>query len=70
VAAVFPDRVRGPIEDDHTPFVAAGLPAIDLIDFDYAPFHTRRDDLSAVSERSLDAAGEALVELLRGERRQ
>jgi glutaminyl-peptide cyclotransferase len=70
VAGVFPDRVRGPIEDDHTPFAAAGLPAIDLIDFDYAPFHTRGDDLSAVSERSLDAAGEALVELLRSERRQ
>ncbi|MDX6674528.1 MAG: glutaminyl-peptide cyclotransferase [Solirubrobacteraceae bacterium] len=70
VGGVFPDRVRGPIEDDHTPFAAAGLPAIDLIDFDYASFHTRGDDLSAVSERSLDAAGEALVELLRSERRQ
>ena len=65
VGSVFPDRVRGAIEDDHTPFAAAGLPAIDLIDFDYPPFHTRRDNLGAVSERSLDAAGEALVELLR-----
>jgi hypothetical protein len=70
VAGVFPDRVRGAIEDDHTPFAAAGLPAIDLIDFDYPPFHTRGDDVSAVSERSLDAAGEALVELLRTERRR
>jgi peptidase M28-like protein len=68
VASVFPNRVRGGIEDDHTPFAAAGLPAIDLIDFDYPPFHTRRDNLAAVSERSLDAAGEALVELLRRER--
>ena len=70
VAGVFPDRVRGAIEDDHTPFAAAGLPAIDLIDFDYPPFHTRGDDVSAVSERSLDATGEALVELLRAERRR
>jgi hypothetical protein len=69
VASVFPNRVRGGIEDDHTPFVAAGLPAIDLIDFDYPPFHTRGDNLGAVSERSLDASGEALVELLRSERR-
>ena len=61
-------RVRGRIEDDHTPFVAAGLPAIDLIDFDYPGFHTRRDNLGAVSQRSLDAAGEALVELVRRER--
>jgi Zn-dependent M28 family amino/carboxypeptidase len=70
VAGVFPNRVRGAIEDDHTPFAAAGLPAIDLIDFDYPPFHTRGDAVSAVSERSLDAAGEALVELLRSERRR
>lgn len=70
VAGVFPNRVRGPIDDDHTPFAAAGLAAIDLIDFDYPPFHTPGDDLSAVSERSLDAAGEALVELLRSERRK
>ena len=40
-------------------------PAIDLIDFDYPPFHTVRDDLSAVSARSLDATGETLVVLLR-----
>jgi acetylornithine deacetylase/succinyl-diaminopimelate desuccinylase-like protein len=70
VAGVFPNRVRGAIEDDHTPFAAAGLPAIDLIDFDYAPFHTRGDDASAVSQPSLDAAGEALVELLQRERRR
>ncbi len=69
VVSLFPNRVRGGIEDDHTPFAAAGLPAIDLIDFDYPPFHTRRDNLGAVSERSLDAAGEALVELVRAERR-
>jgi glutaminyl-peptide cyclotransferase len=69
VGSIFPNRVRGGIEDDHTPFAAAGLPAIDLIDFDYPPFHTRRDNLDAVSERSLDAAGEALVELLRSERK-
>jgi len=70
VGSVFPNRVRGEIEDDHTPFAAAGLPAIDLIDFDFPPFHTRRDNLGAVSQRSLDAAGEALVELLRSERRR
>jgi hypothetical protein len=70
VATVFPNRVRGAIEDDHTPFAVAALPAIDLIDFDYPPFHTRGDNLTAVSERSLDAAGEALVELLRSERRR
>ena len=62
--------MRGTIDDDHTPFVAAGVSAIDLIDFDYPPFHTRGDNLGAVSERSLDASGEALVELLRSERKR
>src|SRR5436309_4796221 len=31
------DGTTGPIEDDHTPFLEAGVPAVDLIDFDYGP---------------------------------
>jgi hypothetical protein len=65
VGAVFPDRTGGAVLDDHTPFVAAGVPSIDLIDFDFPCWHQRCDDLSAVSERSLDASGEAVVQLLR-----
>lgn len=52
------------IFDDHTPFIKAGVPAVDLIDFDYGPgpspgawWHTRRDDLSHVCARSLGAVG-------------
>ncbi len=26
-----------PVGDDHTPFLKAGIPALDLIDFDYGP---------------------------------
>lgn len=65
VGAVFPDRVVGEILDDHTPFARAGIPAIDLIDFDYVCFHRRCDRLDQIDVRSLDATGEALVELLR-----
>ncbi|MBA2255703.1 MAG: hypothetical protein H0W05_00675, partial [Thermoleophilaceae bacterium] len=43
----------------------AGIPAIDLIDFDFDCFHEPCDDLSAVSPESLDAAGESVLELLR-----
>jgi glutaminyl-peptide cyclotransferase len=50
--------------DDHTAFIEAGIPAVDLIDFDYGPgpspgawWHTRRDDLSHVCARSLGAVG-------------
>ena len=61
---------RGRILDDHTPFADRGVPAIDLIDFDYPPFHTPEDTLDKVSARSLDRAGEALVEMLRRVARQ
>jgi glutaminyl-peptide cyclotransferase len=45
------------------PFLRAGVPAIDLIDFDFPCWHRPCDDLSAVSPRSLDAVGETMVEL-------
>ena len=67
VGATFPNAVTsGEVLDDHTPFARAGVPSIDLIDFDFACFHLVCDDLSVVSQRSLDAVGEAVLELLRG----
>lgn len=65
VESVFPDRTGPAILDDHTPFLERGIPAIDLIDFDFPAWHTTRDSLAAVSPRSLDATGSALVVLLR-----
>src|SRR5690606_18481620 len=65
VGAVFPDRTVGQIYDDHTPFTRAGIPAVDLIDFAYPCFHRACDTLDKVHRASLDAVGEALVELLR-----
>ncbi len=61
---VFPPETQSPVVDDHTPFLEAGIPAIDLIDFDFDCFHEQCDDLSAVSPESLDAAGESVLELL------
>lgn len=46
--------------DDHTPFVQAGLPAIDIIDFDYPYWHTIQDTPDKVSAESLQAVGETL----------
>ena len=66
VGAVFTARTGAEIEDDHTPFLAAGIPAVDLIDWPYRYWHTRRDTIDKLSPRSLDAAGEAVLELLRG----
>jgi hypothetical protein len=64
-ASVFPPRRGIAITDDHTPFLRAGVPAIDLIDWDYAVKNTARDRLAHVSERSLDAVGETVLELVR-----
>jgi glutaminyl-peptide cyclotransferase len=64
-AAVFPDRTQASILDDHYPFRQRGVPSIDLIDFDYACWHRKCDNLSRVSKRSLDAVGETVYELLR-----
>ena len=65
VLRAFPDRTAIPITDDHTAFTRAGIPAIDLIDFDYPWRDTVRDTVDKVSPRSLNVAGEAVAELLR-----
>jgi len=61
----FPPGVIGEVTDDHTPFTERGIPAVDLIDFTFPCWHKTCDDLSAVSERSLDLSGEAVLELMR-----
>ncbi len=64
-AEAFPDVLSGEVTDDHTPFTRRGIPAIDLIDFTFPCWHKTCDNLSAVSERSLDLSGEAVLELMR-----
>jgi peptidase M28-like protein len=46
--------------DDHTPFLEAGIPAVDIIDFDYPYWHTVQDTPDKVSAESLHAVGETL----------
>ncbi len=48
------------ILDDHTPFIEAGIPAVDLIDFDYPYWHTVQDTPDKVSAESLEAVGRTL----------
>lgn len=62
---------RPPVLDDHVPFAEAGVPALDLVDFDYGPgpapgawWHTRADRLSRVCADSLEAVGEAMLRAL------
>lgn len=46
--------------DDHTPFVEVGIPAVDIIDFDYPYWHTVQDTPDKVSAESLQVVGETL----------
>lgn len=52
------------IEDDHQPFLEAGVPAVDIIDLDYPQWHTPLDTLDAVSARSLQVVGDVLLAAL------
>ena len=63
--AVFPASIQGGVLDDHLPFRRLGVRSIDLIDFDFPCWHRTCDDLSAVSEHSVDAVGETMYELLK-----
>jgi Zn-dependent M28 family amino/carboxypeptidase len=49
------------ILDDHTAFLVAGIPAVDIIDFDYQFWHTTEDTLDKVSPRSLQVVGDTLL---------
>ena len=64
--ALFPARATGGVLDDHIPFKRQGVRSIDLIDFDFPCLHRTCDNMSAVSERSVDAVGETMYEFLMG----
>jgi Zn-dependent M28 family amino/carboxypeptidase len=49
------------ILDDHTPFLQAGIPAVDIIDFDYPYWHTTEDTIDKISAQSLQVVGETLL---------
>ena len=52
--------------DDHTPFLEAGIPAVDIIDFDYPYWHTTQDTPDKVSAESLQAVGDTLLNWVTG----
>ncbi len=54
----FPDFTKWTITDDHDTFNAHGIPAVDLIDFDYAFWHTLGDTPDKCSPDSLKAIGD------------
>jgi glutaminyl-peptide cyclotransferase len=59
-------NITGAFEDDHVPFLAAGVPSVDIIDLNnYARYwHTAQDDLDHVSEKSLKIVGDVVLAAL------
>jgi len=53
-----------PIEDDHMPFLEAGVPSVDIIDLEYGAWHTAGDTLEAVSARSMQIVGDVVLAAL------
>jgi glutaminyl-peptide cyclotransferase len=50
------------MEDDHMPFIKLGVPSLDLIDFDYDPWHKDSDTMDKLSPKSLDIVGTVVLE--------
>jgi len=57
---VFIKEFKHSMIDDHTPFLEAGVPAVDMIDFDYPFWHTTADTVDKVSPDSLEMVGKTL----------
>jgi glutaminyl-peptide cyclotransferase len=57
---------RHALIDDHLPFRQRGVPAIDIIDFDYPWWHTVEDTCDKISAGSLERVGRVLEELVTG----
>ncbi|MFQ5811494.1 MAG: M28 family peptidase, partial [Armatimonadota bacterium] len=60
----FEDRTGSAVIDDHLPFIASGIRAIDLIDFAYPYWHTTSDVPAHCSAGSLRQVGETLLEVI------
>ena len=52
-ATGFKPGVRHTLTDDHVPLLDAGVPAVDIIDFDYPAWHTQADRPDQTSPQSL-----------------
>jgi glutaminyl-peptide cyclotransferase len=65
VEAIFPDRTQTSIFDDHTPFLRAQIPAVDLIDWSYRDKDQLTDTYDKLSQDSVDAVGETITQVIK-----
>jgi glutaminyl-peptide cyclotransferase len=50
------------VDDDHMPFLKLGVPSLDIIDFDYDPWHKDSDTMDKLSAKSLEIVGAVVLE--------
>lgn len=62
----FIDSLKHDVLDDHIPLIAAGIPIVDIIDFDYPYWHTHADTPDKCDTASLSAVGRVVVEVIYG----
>jgi len=67
--AYFTDETE-PMDDDHMPFVRLGVPALDVIDFQYEPWHKDSDTLDKIGGQSMEIVGTVMLETVRRLERQ
>ena len=60
----FRSDVKHKVFDDHIPFLNAGIPAIDVIDFDYPYWHTTKDTPDKCSAETLEGVGRVLLSVV------
>ena len=68
-AAFFSDRLAYALSDDHSAFLARGVPALVVIDYEYGPgnawWHSTADTLDKCDAVTLGAVGRTLLEWVR-----
>ncbi len=60
----FIDSVKYAIQDDHLSLITAGIPTVNIIDFDYKYWHTEFDTPENCSAESLESVGKVLAEII------
>jgi len=61
---VFANYPGTAVYDDHVPFLQQGIPAVDLIDFDFPQWHTAADTPDICSEETLFQVGTLVTNLI------
>lgn len=62
--APFQHKIGPAVMDDHVPLIKAGIPMVDIIDFDYPHWHTLEDTVDKCSPKSLEVVGKLVVNII------